>query len=229
MKKRTGTLLSALAALLLLPCPAAGTTGPAADVVPLPQETELNLEDGWYCARLEDADRADEGWFTLALYRTDEYDAEQVRSLRAGDTVLVNGEVYTVTGISARDIGWFGEEDVVWELETEEECWGGLYFRDYGEGTFAAYLDDWNPCTYAGSVKVTLPLDEGFELVRYPGGEEPEYDGPEAFPEHLREDDWSIYNEYNTTAAFSGGRLVRITRSGYPHGPSSGEEGEDDC
>ena len=68
-----------------------------------------------------------------------------------------------------------------------------------------------------------------FELYAVPGGEDPEVYTRDEFPEKLREDDWSIYNEYNTSAAFEDGELVWIWRSGYPHGPDTGEEDDDDC
>ena len=226
---RMGVLL----AILCLVCSTAFSepeSSPEADVMPIPADPEcIDLENGSFKARLEDLDRIDEGWFTVALYKVDEYDPEQIRNLKPGDTLLVNGEIYTVEEVSSRDIGWIGEEDIVWDVVTEEECWGGLWFREYGQDTFAAYLDDWVPCTYAGSVKVTLPLPEKFELYAVPGGEDPEVYKAEEFLEKLREGDWSIYNEYNTSAAFEDGELVWIWRSGYPHGPDTGEEDDDDC
>ena len=225
-----------LAALLTILCLVFSTAscepenGPEADVMPISVDPEsIDLANGSFKARLEDLDRIDEGWFTVALYNVDEYDPEQIRNLKPGDTLLVNGEIYTVEEIGSRDIGWIGEEDIVWDVVTEEECWGGLWFREYGQDTFAAYLNDWIPCTYAGSVKVTLPLPEKFELYAVPGGEDPEVYTRDEFPEKLREDDWSIYNEYNMSAAFEDGELVWIWRSGYPHGPDTGEEDDDDC
>ena len=223
-----------LLCLLLLICPAAlcesgAESAPSADVMPLPpDENGISLENGHFDVRLEDLDHADEGWFTMMLYRTDEYDPEQIKSLRAGDTVLVNGEVYTVVSMDSRDIGWFDEELIVWEIETEEECWDGIHFQQYGKNTFAAYVGDWSPVTFVAAVKITLPLDESFELVTYPGGEEPEYWNSEHFLATLEEDDWGIYNEYNTSASFKNGKLVHISRSGYPHGPRSADDDEDD-
>ncbi len=205
-------------------------SSPEADVMPIPADPEaIDLGNGSFRARLEDLDRIDEGWFTMMLYRVDEYDPEQIMNLKRGDTLLVNGEKYTVKDISSRDIGWIGEEDIIWEVVTEEECWGGLWFRQYGPDTFASYLDDWIPCTFAGSVKVTLPLPEQFELYAVPGGEDPVVYTADEFPENLREEDWSIYNEYNTTAVLEDGKLVYIWRSGYPHGPDTGEADDDDC
>ena len=225
-----------LAALLAILCLAFSTafcepgSSPKADVKPIPMDPDsIDLGNGTFWARLEDLDRIDEGWFTVMLYETDEYDPEQIMNLKPGDTLLVNGEIYTVEDIGSRDIGWIGEEDIVWEIVTEEECWGGLWFRQYGQDTFAAYLDDWIPCTFIGSVKVTLPLPEQFELYAVPGGEDPVVYTADEFTEILREDDWSIYNEYNTTAKFEDGKLVRIRRSGYPHGPHTGDEDDDDC
>ena len=233
MRKYAVCLALVLAALCFTCCTAvceATDAAPAADVAPLPLGAEdTDPENGWHGVRLDDIDKADEGWFTLMLYECDRYDPEQIKNLKAGNTILVNGDVYTVTGISSRDIGWFDEEDIIWELETEEECWGGLWFREYTKDTFAAYLDEWIPCTFIGSLKVTLPLDDNFRLVAYPGGEDPYYMNAEEFLVSLKEDDWgSVYNEYNTDCELKDGKLISISRSGYPHGPSDGDEDDDD-
>ena len=76
-------------------------------------------------------------------------------------------------------------------------------------------------------ILVQLPLPEQFELYAVPGGEEPIVYRWDEFPERLLEDDWSIYNEYNTFATFEDGKLIEIWRSGYPHGPDSGETDDD--
>ena len=234
--KKAMICLAALLCLLCMICCAAAEEGMAgkteltADVMPLPPgKDDPDLENGWFGARPEDMDHAKEGWFTLACYRADTYDPEQIKNLKTGDTVLVNGMVYTLAeDITSRDIGWFDQEDIIWELVTEEENWDGLYFRKYGEDTFAAYVGDWIPCTYVGSVKVTLPLDDRFQLVHYPGGEDPDYHKAEEFLSIVDEYDWSIYNEYNTDAMFTGGKLMELSLSGYPHGPSSGSEEDDE-
>lgn len=204
---------------------------PSADVEPLPIDpAALDYENGVFCANVEDIDHLDEGWFTLALYEVDQYDPDRIRNLKPGTTLLVNGQVWTVTNeVEPRDIGWFDEEHLIWEIDTAEECWGGLWFRQYGEDTFAAYLDDWIPCTLVRRVRVTLPLPEGFEFVVYPGGEDPVTYGADEFLARLRED-WGTYNQYNSDASFNNGEFIRLSVSGYPHGPDTdGPDDDDDC
>ena len=192
-----------------------------ADVEPLPVDpSAVDFMNGAFCVNVEDTDHLDEGWFTLALYTVDRYDPDRIRNLRPGNTLLVNGQVWTVADeVEPRDIGWFDEEDLIWEIETVEECWGGLWFRRYGEDTEGALE----------RMVLTLPLPEGFEFVVCPGGEEPITYGADEFLSELRED-WGGYNQYNSDAGFRNGAFVRISVSGYPHGPSSGDpDDEDDC
>ena len=217
--------------ILLAMCLAAGAAAAetlAADVMPIqPDPDSIDPDNGWFSACLEDIDRIDEkGWFTLALYRTDEYDLEQIEHLAPGTTLLVNGEKYTVAEeVVPRDVGWFDEEQLSWDVVTEEECWGGLWFMQYGEKTCAAYLDDWVPVTPVARIRVMLPLPDRFVLNEIPGGEEPVPCTADEFLARLRDGDWDNYNQYNSMAHMENGELTELVVSGYPHGPAvSGAE-----
>ena len=201
----------------------------SADVMPLPADPDTDLGNGTYRFRVEDAAHLDEGWLTLGLYLVDRYDPEQIKSLKPGNTVLVSGQVYTVAEeVEPVDIGIPEKEYMIWEIVTEEPCWGGLWFSRYTDDSFAAHLDDWIPCTYAGSVRVELPLADGFKYEVYSGT-----DGflPYGAEDFLREvpEDFYLYNQYNSDATFRDGVLAEISVSAYPGGPETdGEPPVDD-
>lgn len=231
--KRILSVLLSLSILMACGAAPAEETAPAAsvtaDVMPIPLDPEPDLENGSFSVNVEDLDHVKNGWVTLALYKTDHYNREQVESLVPGQTILVNGEVYTVASdVEARDESWFeDEESLVWDIETEEECWDGIRFQTNGTETLTAYVGDWIPVTFVGRVRVSLPASEGFKFVVYPGGEEPETFGADEFIRRLRED-WSVYNQYNSDAVLEDGKLTYMSVSGYPHGPSTGEEMDED-
>lgn len=197
-----------------------------ADVMPLtPDPDSIDPANGWFEACLEDIGGIGEkDWFTVALYRMDVYSREQIEHLAPGTTLLVNGEIYTVAEeVVPRDIGWVDERVISWDIVTEEECWGGLWFVEYGEDTCVAYLDDWVPVTPVARVRVVLPLPDRFVLYEDPGGEEPVPCSAEEFLSRLREGDWDNYNQYNSRAHIENGELTELTVSGYPHGPVTDE------
>ena len=239
MKKKWAAILAVLLTLCMAAAAASGeqgtgpeTAGPVtADVMPLPPDPDdMDPENGYFHVCLEDTDRiADEGWFTLALYRVDEYAPEQVEHLMPGTTLLVNGEKYTVAEeVTPRDIGFGDEELIVWDVMTEEECWGGLRFQKYRENTCAAYLDDWIPCTLVARLRVTIPLPDRFVLWEYPGGEDPVPCTADEFLKMLLDHEWSGYNQYNSSALLENGELVELNVAGYPHGPDSREPEDDE-
>ncbi len=222
MRKVLSLGTAILMVLLLAIGAAMGEQETAADIMPLPMDPEsIDSGNGWFHACLEDIDGMDEkGWFTVALYRVDEYASEQIEHMTPGTTLLVNGDVYTVAEeVVPRDIGWVDEELITWDVITEEECWGGLWFMKYGEDTYAAYLDDWVPVTPVARIQVALPLPDRFVLEVNPGGEDPVPYTAEEFLSRLREGDWDSYNQYNSLAHMENGELTELDVSGYPHGP----------
>ena len=95
--KRTH-LLAALALALLLAF-AVAACALAADVVPLPVDpAAMDTDNGTFRVTVSDIDKIEtDGWFTLNLYVEEPFDAEQIAALVPGDTVTVNGLIWTVS------------------------------------------------------------------------------------------------------------------------------------
>ena len=201
-----------------------------ADVMPIPLDPVPDLKNGSFGVNVEDLDHLDEGWITLALFKTDHYTREQVESLVPGQKILINGEIYTVADdVEVREIGsGEGNKWLVWDILTEEECWDGIRFQTNRTDTLTAYVGDWIPCSFVGRVRVSLPPPDGFEYVVYSGGEGEITYGADEFLRDLRED-WGGYNQYNSDAVLENGELTYLSVSGYPHGPSDDQGEEDDC
>ena len=151
-------------------------------------------------------------------------DGDDLEKLRPTEVaILVNGQKYTVArDVAPREIPFDDEAFIIWDIVTEEECGGGLWFTKVGEN-YLACLDDWIPCHLVANVQVMLPLPDRFVLYENPDGEEVVAHTADDFLTWLREGGWDVYNQYNSTAKFENGELVSISVSGYPHGPETGD------
>ena len=167
---------------------------------------------------------------TLALYVTDRYEADQITNLAPGDTLLVNGLFRTVTDVSHwEEPAPDGSRALIYEVATEEENWEGLTFVQSSDGTFRAYVGDWSPVTYVGTVTVPLPLPEGFVFYDYPGGDDPTAGTEEDLLNTLEDSSAEFFSPYNTTAVFRDGKLAEIHNWSYPWGPDTGEAMTEDA
>ena len=200
----------------------------AADVRPLEiSPDELDLNNGKFCLTVRDEEMLyeDEPFFTAELYLEDRYDGEQIKALAPGDTVEMNGVVFTVQEI---DIQEYEDEPgyAEYEICPAEEYFGYLVFVPLEDGTYSALIDDWIPVSRVREVKVTLPLADRFTYISISGGEEDEPASADAFLEEL--DMFGGFNAYNTTCVMEDGALVSVTHSSYPWGPEEYWPGEED-
>ncbi len=186
---------------------------PEADVVPLAVDPgKLDLDNGEYCIAFRDLDKIrKEGFFTAEMYVQEHYDGKQIRSLAPGNTVLMNGRVWTVEKMVVHSEGSY-------ELYPVEEYWGYIAFWLQEDGTFLGVMDDWSPVIRVGEKKLTLPLPESFAFYTYSAGEREE---PVGFLKMLDalENGGNDFVPYNTTGVFENGELVAVDHSDYPQGP----------
>ena len=213
-----------LIVLCMLICAAAAEDGTEADVRPLPVGPErTDLTDGAFDVQVLDMDRAAEKQeLTLMLYVTDRYDADQIRNLSPGETILIAGTVYTVEAVDIRDESWTDEDnDLLYEVIPVEEEWEGLWFTEALDGTFIAHVGDWNPVTYVDTVTVKLPLPDSFVYYDYPGGEEPREGTEEDLLGDLAESSPEFFSPYNTYVIFQDGTLAEFHNWSYPWGPAA--------
>ena len=162
--------------------------------------------DGRYGIGVQEAS---EDHIDVALYREDCYDRNEIENLMPGDTVTVNGKIYTVSEMQMHE----SFELPRFELIPEEAFDGYIVFEALPESQECrAVVNDWIPCTYVGKTTVPLPLPEHFVFEDYAGNE----NGAEAF---LEDADAGRYTPYNTKAWFENGLLVKVSHSDYPAGP----------
>ncbi len=186
---------------------------PRANIVPLVADPErLDLNNGTYSIAIRDLDKIrEEKYFTAELYVEEYYDAQQIRSLAPGDTVQMNGSVWTVEKMVIH-----GED--AYELYPVEEFWGFIAFWLQEDGTFVGVMNDWNPVIRVGEKKVTLPLPENFAFYTYSAGEREEPKDAQAMLEAL-ETYGDEFVPYNTRGVFENGELTAVEHSDYPQGP----------
>lgn len=202
-----------------------------AKVKPIPVDPEtLDLSNGSFDVRIANMDSFDRDKFlTLELYISDQYFPEEIRALAPGDTLLVNGEEYTVEEVSTRDASWPGDEpETVYDISTAEECWDGIWFSETSAGIFA-HVGDWSPVTYVGTVTVQLPLPASFAYYDYPGGEDAAIGGEKEFLQDLMDSTPAFFSPYNTWASFKNGELTEIHNWSYPWGPEEEPAADDDA
>lgn len=204
-----------------------------AKIRPLPVDpAALDFENGSFCMMPEDTDKiASEKWFTAALYLEDLYDEQEILAIAPGDTVLINGHVFTVAKVVEH--GEEGDEKSELEIYTtepfEEQTYSTIAFwRWYGtgetSGKYVAIVDDWKPVTRVGSVRVELPLPETFVYRDISGADDPVSYTAEEFIASLG-DSWamSFVTPYNTNCSLRNGRLEEVIHADYPYGPEKEE------
>ncbi len=199
----------------------------AAEVRPVPVDHDrVDLDNGMFSLTVSNRDRIGSGgYFIAVLYRKDSYNGEQIRALVPGDTVYADDRKWTVKEIVLHSDGEEPDAPVSYEIYTEEELDGYLVFQPRTDGTFEAVINDWNPVVLLGSVKVRLPLADGFEYIRISAGEEEDPAGAQDFIDDLGNFSNDSFTAYNTACEFRDGQLIRVISSSYPQGP---EEYADD-
>lgn len=95
------------------------------------------------------------GHVTMEVYNEDIYDAVEVTTMKAGDTLVYNGERMVVNTIE--------QQGELWVINGGLEE-GGAYLRAYEGGTFrAVQMDDHSVYTSLG--KAEVPLAENFIIT----------------------------------------------------------------
>ncbi len=180
-----------------------------------------DLANGYFCLAVRDADRIiDGGYFTACLYLEDHYSAEQIETMAPGDTVLVNGEIWTVREVEPHPATEPGMV-ATYEIYTEEENDGYIVFLPAEDGCYVCVINDWSPVSPVGDVRVMLPLPDRFEYVC---GDEDAMN-MDAFLNDL-EEFGDTFLPYNTYCMFEDGMLVLVSHSSYPMGPGAAPDGD---
>lgn len=193
----------------------------AAEIRPVDiEQFDVDLTNGAFCLWIRDADQiADGGWFTAGLYMEDNYDAQQIESMVPGDTVLVNGQTWTV-----REVEYHPADEFIttgsYEIYTEEENDGYILFARADDGYYYCRINDWVPVSPVGDVRIMLPLPDKFEYYNDVLDEPLDMDG---LLDEL-EDLGGYFVPYNTWCVMEEGMLVRITHHDYPEGPEVAED-----
>ncbi len=183
-----------------------------------PVRQETDPENGTFRVSFEDVDMIEtEGYFTAVLYTTDVYTAEDVFSMKPGDTLQINGRVFTLSDIDNSDPEY--EVDISTEESAREQSlWGFIFEKSLsGDGYNLYVMDDWHSLSRVASVKVDASLPVAYYSV--PGG-----DDPELMDENMLDNESGILaltqlTPYNTTCTMENGKLVRIDAASYPVGP----------
>ena len=173
----------------------------------------IDTQSGQYWVRITDMNRVESGgYFTAKLYTEDHYPAKSIKALKAGSKVQVNGKVYTVSKVVLH------EEDT-YEIYVREDFDGYIVFQPEDENTYYGVVNDRTCCTYAGDLKISLPLANDFRFVWLAEEESDQqvYDG-EGFAgllmRHGSENDFLI--QYNTIIMFQDGMAMLIVHRDYP-------------
>ena len=197
-------MLILMSVLLLVLCVTA--CAQAAEIRPQDiNHLEIDLTDGTFYLGVKDADRIiDGGWFTASLYVPDHYDAAQIEAMAPGDTVLVNGQAWTIREVVPHGADEPGLVDT-YEIYTEEENDGYIVFIHETDGCYVCQINDWAPVTPVGDVRVMLPLPDKFE---YYSGEDTEPRGMDALVNDLE--------EYGRLSFASGWSSIHNWESGAP-------------
>ena len=225
MKRNQITVAVLLALLLALCCFAFAC---AVEIRPVPLDHDrIDLGNGEFRLSFRSTDRITRsGYFIAVLYLQDHYEAEQIRSLVPGDTVLVSDRAWTVKEVVPHTDPESPDTVAAYEIYPEEALDGYLAFEPCEDGTFTAVVNDWIPVTPVGSVKVSLPLPDRFRYIPVSSGEEGAPAGQEEFLRTL-EENGTFFNAYNTACVFEGGQLVSVTGASYPYGPDEEFSGVD--
>ena len=183
---------------------------------PVPQDADP--ANGTFPVSFEDVDRiATDGYFTAVLYTMDVYSEEDVFSIMPGDTLQINGRVFTVSNVDERDPGYDVGFDTV--EDTRDQSFWGFTFEEAvsGNGYNIYIMNDWHSLSRIASVRV-----DASALVAYydvPGGDDPELMDEDLLGSEAGINALAWLTPYNTTCTMKDGKLVRIDSSSYPVGP----------
>ena len=207
-----------VAALVLLLTLCVFVWAQAAEIRPVDTwHNDVDLKNGSFCLWIRDADKIiSEGWFTAGLYLEDRYNTKQIESMAPGDTVLVNGDVWTVREVEFHPADEFVTSDS-YEIFTVEENDGYILFVRVDETYCLCRINDWIPVSPVGDVRIMLPLPDKFEYYNDVLADPLDMDG--LLDELERGGDSFV--PYNTWCVFENGQLVQITHHDYPAGPVS--------
>ena len=194
----------------------------AAEIRPIPVDHDsLDQGNGEFRLSFRSTDRIGSSeYFIAVLYLQDHYEAEQIRSLAPGDTVLVNDRFWTVKEVIPHMDPDSPDTVTAYEIYPEEAFDGYMVFESGKDGSFIAVVNDWVPVTSVGFAKVLLPLQDRFRYIPVTSGEEETPLSAEEFL-HSLQADANAFNAYNTSGVFENGRLVSVTHASYPNGPDS--------
>ena len=152
---------------------------------------------------------------TLAVtfYEQDIYDAVDITTMKAGDTIVVNDELFPVENISEEN----GFIDINGGYTASEY---GMTFMSNDGGTFRTILlDDY--ATYSKLGETVLPIAEDFELIDYTRGDygeegiKTDLEGLDEFIANLP--DWDMgFGYHNTELRIVNNQVVQILRHWVP-------------
>jgi len=182
----------------------------------LPVQEEPDLVSGTFGVSFEDLDRFEtDGYCTAVLYTTDSFRAEDVRAMKPGDTLRVNGRTCTLTDIDEPS----GEVEIdLKEADAGQSFWGTVFIPNETEDRYVLYLmDDWYSVSRVGSVRVDA--SQAVAFYDMPGMEEPELLHENVFSTESVIRTLTELSPYNTTCTLEDGRVVRIDAGSYPVGP----------
>ncbi len=213
MKKLCLILALALVFVLSVVAAAEGAASVRADVIPIYTDPgSVNLKDGYLRMALRDEDKIETGgYFTIELYELEIFNTAQIKALAPGNTVQLNGKVWTVKEMVVHDDGFY-------EMYPVEEYMGYMGFLPDTEGFCVGIVDDWSPVFRVGEAKIMLPLPDKFAFYTYSSGEEDPpvgFDGMLKYLEQIGND----FVPYNTEAHLENGVLTEIRHTSYPVGP----------
>ena len=157
------TVMSLLDTVISNYCPDKEPEKAEAVIRPLTEASDLL--NGIYGVRTEDIDKiGTEGYFTAVLYTLAHYAAEDVLSLKSGDTIEINDRVYTIADVMPWEDGtdWRGI-DLIPEEEAPEQNFAGFCFGKGEEGDGQDYVlyamtGAWLALSRVASVRIGYPL-----------------------------------------------------------------------
>ena len=185
---------------------------------------EPDLQDHTYLLRVEDTDRIEkEGYFTAALYQRDQYTAEDLHAMKPGDTILIMDRVLTITGLEPNGINddgsWYEVDLFAVDHSIFDESFR-FTFEQAGDAYVAYFGNDNYSASRVGAVRIPFSVPD--KVVYY----------------HVFDDEYTLYSEdllnslgkdpvmfgfgwteYNHSAHFQDGHLVRVETWSYPYDP----------
>ena len=184
----------------------------------LPIREEPDLQNGTFRVAFEDVDRiASDGYCTAVLYTTDYFRKEDIRAMKPGDTLRINGRTCTLTECDDPDEA-YEVEILLRETAREQSFWGMSFIPGESEDRYVLYImDDWYSVSRVADVRVDASLP--VEHYDMPGGEDPELLNPDMLSNEAGVLTLTEVTPYNTFCELKDGRLIRVYSESYPVGP----------